>query len=150
MHTFKGNELIEDLGIDYFKKGSTFGALSESAIRFLIEQGEILHLDKNDQLFEFGDPGGCFHIILKGTVRFHRLRGEISYVRDFTFGEQLGIAGMIALHERLGSALAIEESIVLKVTNSLFFDLHERMPTDFGILLLNLSREMARLISEYG
>ena len=40
MQIMAGNKLIEEFGIDYFKEGSTFGALSEAAIRYLLEEGK--------------------------------------------------------------------------------------------------------------
>jgi CRP-like cAMP-binding protein len=150
MQILTGSSLIDQFGIDYFKGGSTFGALSEKAIRSLLLQGVLLKLEQEEPLYYPDDPGDCFYIILKGTVRFFTLcQEEIHFSRDFVFGEQLGFVPMIALHKRKGTAQAVEESIVLKVCSSLFFELHEKLPNDFGILLLNLSREMARQIGEY-
>ncbi|MCB1880481.1 MAG: cyclic nucleotide-binding domain-containing protein, partial [Gammaproteobacteria bacterium] len=49
---------------------------------------------------------------------------------------------------RRGSAYAAEESVVLEVSSLLFNQLHKVLPTDFGVLLLNLARGMARRIRE--
>ncbi|MEH6579822.1 MAG: cyclic nucleotide-binding domain-containing protein [Amphritea sp.] len=145
MHTLKGDQLIEELGLDYFKQGSTLGALSDKAIIYLLEQGEVIQLEKGDRLFEIGDPGDHFYIVLKGTIQFVRFKqGKIACDIDFAFGEELGYAAMIALHNRLGNAQVREDSIVLKVSNAFFYELHETQPADFEILQLNLSREMAR------
>ena len=149
MRTLDGRQLIEQLGIDYFKAGSSFGALSEQGIRFLIEQGAVLQLDKGDKLFSYGDPGDSFYIVLKGRIEYLKPRGNgFTHVRDYTFGQEFGCVAMIGLHDRAGDHIAPEESVVVQVTCGLFHALQEALPKDFGLFLLNLSREMARRLRE--
>ncbi len=149
MQTLDGRQLIEQLGIDYFKAGSSFGALSDQAIIFLIEQGVVLQLDKGDKLFSYGDPGDSFYIVLKGRIEYLKpRRSGFTHVRDYTFGQEFGCVAMIGLHDRAGDHIAPEESIVVQITCGLFQVLQEALPKDFGLFLLNLSREMARRLRE--
>jgi hypothetical protein len=85
VRTLDGRQLIEQLGIDYFKAGSSFGALSDQAIRFLIEQGVVLQLDKGDKLFSYGGPGDSFYIVLRGRIEYLEPRGNgfIAEVEDY-------------------------------------------------------------------
>lgn len=143
------SELIEEFGIDYFKNASTFGALSENAITFLLENGIICQLDTGEQLFAYDSPGDNFFVVLKGSIQFYKAgKHQPTHIRDYLFGQEIGSVAMIGLHNRSGEAFAGEESITLKVSCDLFHSLHEKFPTDFGILLLNLSREMARRLRE--
>ncbi len=149
MRTLDGRQLIEQLGIDYFKAGSSFGALSDQAIKFLIEQGVVLQLDKGDKLFSYGDPGDSFYIVLKGRIEYLKPRGNgFTHIRDYTFGQEFGCVAMIGLHDRAGDHIAPEESLVVQITCGLFYALQEALPKDFGLFLLNLSREMARRLRE--
>lgn len=149
MQTLEGRQIIDQFGLDYLRQCSTFGALSEAGIRYLFEHGKVLWLEKDERLFQVDDPGNCFYIILKGAFRFFKHHhGKRSYIRDHVFGEELGFIAMIALHDRRGSAYAAEESVVLEVSSLLFNQLHKMLPTDFGVLLLNLARGMARRIRE--
>jgi CRP-like cAMP-binding protein len=149
MRTLDGHQLIEQLGIDYFKAGSSFGALSDQCIRFLIERGVVLQLDKGDKLFSYGDPGDSFYIVLKGRIEYLKPRGNgFTHIRDYTFGQEFGCVAMIGLHDRAGDHIAPEESVVVQVTSGLFHALQEALPKDFGLFLLNLSREMARRLRE--
>ena len=149
MRTLDGRQLIEQLGIDYFKAGSSFGALSDQAIRFLIEQGVVLQLDKGNKLFSYGDPGDSFYIVLKGRIEYLKPRGNgFTHIRDYTFGQEFGCVAMIGLHDRAGDHIAPEESVVVQVTCGLFHALQEALPKDFGLFLLNLSWEMARRLRE--
>ena len=91
MQTLNATQLIELLGIDYFKEGSTFGALSDEAIRYLLEKGQILQLDKGEQLFAYGDPGDSFYVVLQGSVQFMKPRqNEFTHIRDYVFGQEIG------------------------------------------------------------
>lgn len=149
MRTLDGHQIIEQLGINYIKSGSSFGALSEQAIRFLFEKGVVLQLDKGDKLFSYGDPGDSFYIVLKGRIEYLKPRGNgFTHIRDYTFGQEFGCVAMIGLHDRAGDHIAPEESVVVQVTSGLFHALQEALPKDFGLFLLNLSREMARRLRE--
>jgi signal-transduction protein with cAMP-binding, CBS, and nucleotidyltransferase domain len=117
VRTLDGRQLIEQLGIDYFKAGSSFGALSDQAIRFLIEQGVVLQLDKGDKLFSYGGPGDSFYIVLRGRIEYLEPRGNgFTHVRDYTFGQEFGCIAMIGLHDRAGDHIAPEESVVVQAT----------------------------------
>lgn len=149
MKTLTATQLIEQHGIDYFKAGSTFGALSEEAIRFLLENGKIMQLVEGDTLFEFGDPGDSFFVVLQGRIRFVKPRHKaVTHIRDYTFGQEVGYVAMIGLHDRVGSALVVEDSIVVEVQCAVFHALQLNLPADFSVLLLNLSRELSRRLRE--
>jgi len=149
MQVLESGQVFEQFDLDCLKQCSTFGALSDTAIKYLIENGRNLKLDKDEMLFELDDPGNRFYIILKGSFRFFKHHhGKRSYIRDHVFGEELGFIAMIALHNRRGSAQAAEDSVVVEISTDLFNRLHKDLPTDFGLLLLNLARGMARRIRE--
>lgn len=149
MRIIHGKELLQRYGMDYFKGASTLGALSEKAINYLLNEGRVIQLDPGDRLFSFGDPGDSFYIILKGSIGFYKPReGGLTHIRDYTYGQEVGCVAMIGLHDRVGDAQASEDSYILEVSSALFSDLHMTLPNDFGVLLLNLSREMARRLRE--
>ena len=91
--------------------------------------------------------GDAFYVILKGAFAYYKSHDDkYAYIRDYTLGEQIGFMSMIALHNRVGSAVACEDSLVLEVNNTLFSRMHETTPLDFGLLMMNLAREMARTL----
>ncbi|GGB86956.1 hypothetical protein GCM10011352_11040 [Marinobacterium zhoushanense] len=145
MQQIDSNSLLLDLSIDYLKGGSSFGALSDAAIKELIVKGCVYALKEGDTLFEAGDPGDSFFIVLKGCLTYFRqVNGLREHIRDYYFGEEIGFVSLIALTERLGTAYANSDSLVLEISSDLFYALHCEMPLDFGVLMMNLSRELAR------
>lgn len=45
METVDATQLVEELGISYFRDLSTFGALSDEAVRAMLERGTIQRLE---------------------------------------------------------------------------------------------------------
>ncbi len=149
MRTIPGRQLIEQFGIDYFKDGSSFGALSDQAITYLLEKGKVLQLDTGERLFACDESVDSFYIVLQGSIAFYRPReGGNTHIRDYIFGQEVGFVAMIGLHDRVGDTYAAGPSFVLQVSSALFNELHMDLPNEFGVFLLNISREMARRLRE--
>lgn len=149
MQTLDGKQLIEQPGMDALRQISVFGALSPQAVEFLLTRGRVLGLDEGEILYEPGDRGDCFYVVLQGALSFYQQHeGRLAHVRDVLVGEEMGFCAMIALHDRVGRPVVASRCLVLEVSSALFFDLHESYPTDFGLLLLNLARGMARTLRD--
>jgi len=148
MKVLDGRTLLAESGLDHFKAGSTFGALSAEAIRCLLTHGRILSLDDGEDLFKPGDPGDSFYVVLEGELDYFRERDNAEVlIRTIPFGEQFGYVSMVGLLDRIGIGRARGPvSVLLEINSDLFYELHLDFPFDFGILLLNLSRDMARTI----
>jgi signal-transduction protein with cAMP-binding, CBS, and nucleotidyltransferase domain len=69
-----------------------------------------------------------------------------TFIRHYEFGQQIGFMSLIALHPRVGKAVADKDSIILKINSDVFYQLHLTMPQDFGLLMMNLAREMSRTL----
>ncbi|MCU7796332.1 MAG: cyclic nucleotide-binding domain-containing protein [Candidatus Thiodiazotropha sp. (ex Semelilucina semeliformis)] len=140
-------ELFEQYSLDYFKQASTFGALSETTLRWLLKEGRIVRLETGEPLFEPNQQGNSFFVILEGTVAYYKHHdGQYAFIRDYSQGEQIGFVSVVALHDRVGRAVAKQDVLVLEIDSELFYRLHKEMPRDFGLMMLNLAREMARTI----
>jgi len=145
MTNLDGRNLVDEWGLDHFKNCSTFGALSDQAIRFLCSNGKIVSLTDGETLFRTGDPADGFFVLLKGRLDcFRPVEGEEVPISTISVGEQIGYVSMVGLFQRLGNGKAHGPTVLLHVSSDLFYQLHMEFPFDFGILMLNLSREMAR------
>lgn len=112
-----------------------------------MKKGRIHALRKGEAIFETGKPAGSFFVVLKGSIAYYQaLNNHSEHIYDFHFGEAIGFVSMIALTPWPGTAIANSDSYVLEVTKDLFYALHYEKPSDFGVLLINLSRELARRI----
>lgn len=136
-----------DLSIESLKTGSIFGALSASAIEYLIRAGSLNCYEKGEFIYQNDDRGDSFYIIIDGTFDyFIDSETSSSLIRRLTFGEALGYVSMVALSTRQGYTVAASKGALLEVNSQVFAEFHDRFSFDFGILILNLSRDMARNI----
>lgn len=148
MKTLSPQPLMESLGLAYFRELSSFGAISDAAIIDLITKGTVVSLEKGEVLKGFESEGEGFNIVLQGNIAFYKhCEGHAVLTRNFVSGEQIGFDTMIAMIANSGTELAAQDSIVLQVSPVQFFDLHLDFPADFGLFMINLSRELAREIS---
>lgn len=151
MQELSGETLLNELGMDFLKSASTFGALSEPAIRQLMLQGRVFRLSDGEPLFKPGEPGDSFFVILRGTVSYYRQHeGQLKHIRDYHVGEEIGFVSLISLSSRLGAAVAASDTLVLEIDSNHFYALHCAYPLDFGLLMMNLSRELARSLVKIG
>lgn len=140
-------EVIESLGIPYLQELSTFGALSEEVILDLVTHGKIERLDKGEYITHTREKADDFQIVLQGKIAYYKHQeGHDVLTRYFSRGEQMGFDEMIGLIVRDGTDVAVADSLVLSISSSQFYNLHVEYPGEFGILMLNLSRELAREI----
>ena len=145
MKMLSTNQLLKTHSLSSFTSASVFGALPEESILWLLEHGLIRHLEQGEHLFDQGQRGDSFHVILQGQVSYYKYhRGKYAYIREYCTGEQIGFMSLIALHERVGRADCHGDTITLEIDSSLFHAFQKQYPEAFGILMINLSREMAR------
>jgi CRP-like cAMP-binding protein len=145
MRILSTEQLLKTRELSSFTNASVFGALQEESILWLLEQGEIRSMKQGECLFAKGQPGNSFHVILQGQVSYYKYHnGKYAYIREYCIGEQIGFMSLIALHDRVGRAECHNDTIALEIDNSLFQAFHNQYPREFGILMINLAREMAR------
>lgn len=148
MEKLKLTQLLDEFDLAYFRELATFGALSDTAIVALLEGGKIYRLAAGEKIQRFGEAAEDFQIVLQGKTAFYK-RGENREVltRYFCAGDQLGFDLMIGLIPHNGTDVAVEDSILLTVEKSQFYHMHVDYPADFGLLMINLARELSREIA---
>lgn len=145
MKILSTDQLLDTRKLSSFTRASVFGALPEASILWLLEHGVIRSMEQGEHLFATGEPGDSFHVILQGQVSYYKHhKGKYAYIREYCQGEQIGFMSLIGLHDRVGRADCHHDTITLEIDSSLFHAFHKQYPQEFGILMINLAREMAR------
>ncbi len=148
MEILDSAEVIETLGLPYLRELSTFGALSDEVITSMLTNGVIKRFDKGEYVARLNQIAADFKVVLRGKFAFYK-HGENCDVltRYFRQGEQMDFDLMIGLIHHNGIDVATEDSLVLDIGSDQFYNLHVNYPADFGLLMINLSRELAREIA---
>jgi CRP-like cAMP-binding protein len=147
MQSLSGTEFLKQHPLEELKELSTFGALSAETIAWLLEEGRISQLDRGESLFKPGRRGDSFYVILDGSIAYYRPgKDQYAYIRDYKTGQQIGFSNTLALHDRVGMSIATTDAVILEIDYRLFNRLRLEFPSEFGLLMLNLARELARMI----
>jgi CRP-like cAMP-binding protein len=147
MEILGATETIERLGVVYLNELSTFGALSNGVVENLLGNGVIRRYEKGEYITRLNQVAEEFQVVLCGRMAYYKhFEGRDVLTRHFSQGEQIGFDQMIGLVKLNGTDVAVEESLVLDISSKQFFKLHVEFPADFGLLMINLSRELAREI----
>ena len=148
METIDATDIVEQLGLPYFRNLSTFGALSDDAILAMLESGTIQHLEKGEYISRFGEKADDFQVVLRGRIAYYKHCDDHDVLtRYFAQGEQLGFDEMIGLLTRNGTDVAVEDSLILNISSEQFYALHVDYPAEFGVFMINLARELSREIA---
>ena len=147
MQSLSTEQVLETRPLSSLSNASVLGALPETSIRWLLDKGKIRAMEEGESLFSQGEPGNSFHVILQGQVSYHKYHdGRYAYIREYRVGEQIGFMSLIGLHDRVGRADCHADTIALEIDSTVFQAFHKERPAEFGILMINLSREMARTL----
>ncbi len=141
--------IIDQFNMRYLNDVSTFGALTDEAIHWLLASGKLIEFAPDEALFTQSGRGDSFFVIIDGQVSYYKwLDTRYIFIRHYYSGQQIGFMSMVALHSRVGKAVADQTTWALEISSEVFQKLHESHPSDFGILMMNLAREMARTLCD--
>jgi len=126
---------------------SAFGALSDRFIERLLEEGELLRLEKGELLYRKGEQAECFFIILEGHITvFDDKKSGRRDILTMETGESVGFPAMIGLRPRRFSGEASCPTSALRISSSTFAELYDWDQPQFSIFFMNLSRDMSRFL----
>jgi len=123
-----------------------FAGLNERELGRVVEAARRRKLDKDDTLFEQGDPPEAFFLLLSGRLKVGQVTPEGRHVIVRYIGPR-EMAGCVAVCGGLsypGTAVAVEDSWVLAWSRMAVARLTERYP----IIALNVMRIMGSRMQE--
>ena len=142
--TFVGNRLRQNRLSSALRVSKLFGELDESALRELESQLESFWIDAGEPLFRQGETGDALYLVLSGKfqVIVEKAGEKPRIVAELGCGETIGEMALLEGEPRMGTAIAIRDSEVAKLTKESF----ERLIATNNTLLLVIARKLvARL-----
>jgi len=128
------------------KSITVFAGLDDKARALFLDHAKKLAVPAEAVIAREGETNHCMFLIGSGSVRIVKnFRGSdetiLTVLRagDF-FGEMCVLEPM----PRAATAQACEPSIVFQVPSSAFHQLYDEMPAQFGLLMLNIARDLSR------
>jgi|GEM_PF-2154715 len=126
-------------------KISLFGGLSDHQMGLIVPNLEVLSLQKGDVVFQQGQLPCNVYIMMSGEVRLDICREDDSHVTmHFVRGDCFGETAVIGIQPQLGKAQACKGSQILALSRTFLLDLVNVDKELFGILMMNIAREVSR------
>lgn len=120
--------------------------LAESALQFLGTMAGEERYDAGTVIVREGAPGERMFFICEGRVQVVKAHGTSRPVTlaEFGPGDYFGEMSLVESVARSASVVAVEpvRAFTLKSVN--FYKLYQKQPDQYGIVVLNIARDLAR------
>ena len=148
MEILDASEVIESLGLPYLRELASFGALPDEVIIDLLNHGTIRQFKRGEYVVRHDQIATEFYVVLQGKTAFYKhYEGRDVLTRHYLAGEQIDFDLMIGLIPHDGTDVAMDDCQVLEINSTQFYQVHVNYPAEFGLLMINLARELAREIA---
>lgn len=120
--------------------------LTRPALELLAAEGVVASFPAAAFLVREGDPGHSFFILVEGDVEVIKTNGAghavaLAWLKTGTFFGEMCVVDPVP---RAASVRAVGPVRTIEIRAATLHHLFRKMPDQYAILLLNLSRDMAR------
>jgi CRP/FNR family transcriptional regulator, cyclic AMP receptor protein len=127
-----------------------FAGLNKKALNLLSHEGDDYAFADGEVIFREGEPDDAIFLIESGNVRICRNLGEPGQVELAVLNpnELFGETCLLETLAHTATAQAVGQTIVFSVSGSTFHHLYKQMPAQYGILILNIARDLSRRLRQ--
>jgi CRP-like cAMP-binding protein len=122
-----------------------FAGLDEDALRLLIQRARKKCFEPGAVILREGEPGSEFYLVTSGLVSVVKQgpHGKVELAK-LGVGETFGEMCILDRQPRTATIVANKVTELLCLPASVFRDLWEEAPVQFGVLILNIARDLSR------
>jgi CRP-like cAMP-binding protein len=123
-----------------------FAGLEPATLDLLRREGDDYAFADGDILFREGEPDDALYVITNGKIRIWSKFGERDQ-EELALLHKTELLGETCLLETLphtATAQTVGPTSVLSISGRTFHELYSKMPKQYGILMLNIARDLSR------
>ena len=140
----KHSPLIADVPLGSLRSVELLKTMDDQQLGRFAQFMEVAKVEKFDAVVAEGDPGDAMYLVLVGSLRVRQMIGQKETVITMLKpGEVFGDISLFDDGPRSADVIANEDSVLLKITESTFDALTQKMPEVATPLLMALGRSMA-------
>lgn len=129
----------------FLQETPIFGGVDKSSLEHLLEQAELVHLNKDEALFKEGDLDNSIYVLEKGRVAIYRnWQGRAYKLRELAEGDCLGEMALIDCKPRSATVVALESCHAIRISVAQMGEFYELFPEHHALIYMNLAREVCR------
>lgn len=122
-----------------------FGDMNAAQLRHILYRTSILEYEAGEYVFEQGQPGNSFYIVLSGRFRALQDTDEGIYILgDISAGEPIGEVSLFTREPHSASVIALRKSSVLKLEDGEYHELVQAFPAFASALTRFVIERMRR------
>ena len=126
-----------------FNYASIFSCLKRSEKNLIAQKSKILNYKKGDVIYKQGEPPDAFYCVISGRVKIFKIKDSKETVLEFlTSGMYFGIISLLTTRTHSVNAVAVNESLILKIKNDDFDLILRKIPR----LAIDLSKTLSEQI----
>ena len=128
------------------QKVPLFAGLNDEAVDYHWEGVTETRVADGSVIIAQGEPGNRFFLVGEGSVRVCRHLGQANEIElgRLGTGEFFGEMSILETLPRSASVQAVGDTTVYSLNSMVFYGLFNAMPEQYGILILNMARDLSR------
>ncbi len=124
---------------------SIFGAIDRTYLERIIEHCSCLEKKEGEFLFKENDPATEIFIIIEGKIKLVQNYGTTPLeLIELSAGKSTGETSLLGIQPHGSTAVVTEDARLLVLSRNILNKIHELEPEVFIVLMLNITREIAR------
>jgi CRP-like cAMP-binding protein len=129
-----------------------FAGLNDRAMQIFLEQAKQIVVPAGEVIAREGETNDSMFLIEAGEVSIIKKFGTPNPVKLAALGpgECFGEMCILETQPRSATAQAVGQATVVSVGTSAFFQLYQKAPEQYCIVLLNLARDLSRRLRRLG
>lgn len=132
--------------LEQFQRVPIFAGLSEAGLGLLTSRIQQLTFPADACVLREGDVGNRFYVIHNGRARVCKKFGSLEEVELAVLGPSDFFGEMCILETlpRTATVQTLDPTILFSLSSLDFLHLYEAMPNEYGILVVNIARDLSR------
>jgi CRP-like cAMP-binding protein len=128
------------------KNITVFAGLDDSALSLLMARARPTTVPAEGVILREGEPGNHLYLIVSGSVRICKRYGQTNEVElaRLNPGDIFGEMCILETLPRAATVQAVSATTLCALSSLAFYDLFRAYPEQYGILILNIARDVSR------
>jgi CRP/FNR family transcriptional regulator, cyclic AMP receptor protein len=123
-----------------------FAGMSDAALGLLAKRVRVVEATAGTVLVREGETGNRFYLIASGTALVCKHHGEPNQfeLAGLSKGDFFGEMCILETLPRSATVVSVDGGVFYTLSSLDFLHLYEQMPSEYGILVLNIARDLSR------
>lgn len=135
--------------IEALKGSPMFGAVLDEVVELIVEQAATVEVPAGDYFFRQGERGNTAYLLERGEVEILKSwQGDEHLLRRLSEGDFFGEVALLDFGDRSASVRALSDSQALVIGARQLKLVAKQNPEQFGLIYMNLGRELARRLRD--